>query len=352
MEIISKQEILNFEIKENFKDAKKEKYSYSPSEFIKNFTHNNVHVDPSIQTQERWEKGDYESFIHTVETDTCDDKIIVCDLSSCYMKAIKDNNEDDRRYFLELINRGFKYVSLDGNHRTQLMWQHSSEMNKYKYQNIEVVVYMFLSVKEMHAYARRKNLQKSWNNNELRNVIVSPVRNFVAKISDEYIDTTNKIRIKTDRRQNHEYVAKLLYTILCKYQKTQYGVDQKKLTNLYYVPISSDFFDRFESVMKMWSYIINVKIPKPRQIRKMFPVTLFMMCDSVLTTNPELINKEYLEHIGNKFIDIAKKIEKENRERYYIECSWSKYFDLHERNAYVDIDERVEYFLNQIYTNE
>ena len=93
-------------------------------------------------------------------------------------------------------------------------------------------------------------------------------------------------------------------------------------------------------------------MPKPRQIRRMFPVTLFMMCDTILSTSPELINKEYLEHIGNKFIDITKKIEKENRERYYSECSWSKCFDLDERNAYVDIDERVEFFLTQIYTNE
>jgi hypothetical protein len=271
----------------------------------------------------------------------------VADIQSCLEKAIKNNNKKDIKYFSELKDRGYIYVSLDGNHRTQMMWNDKNNMSKYTHQNIEVVIYMYLSIVEMHEYARRKNLQKPWNRNELRNSIVSSVSDFIRETSNEFIETTDKLKIKTDRYQNQEFMSSLLLLLVSKYQNRPYIVTQKELFKLYELPISDNLFNRFKSIMELWSHVIT-KLKVSKKPRKMFLVTLFMICDHILSTSPELINEEYLDHLVSKFAFIVKDLE----DNYIIDPWWNSIFDLTRRQTYSYINERVEYFLKHIYTNE
>ena len=204
--------------------------------------------------------------MYTIETNTCDDKIIVCEIESCIIKGLKDQNTKDFEKLLQLKNRGYKYISLDGNHRTQKMWQHMDEMNKYPYQKIEILVYKYLSVYEMRHYAYRKNLQKSWNDTEIRNSLPSAVGDFVREISNEFKETTDKLNVKTERYKNHKYIACLLQSLLWKYQGKPGGqISQSDLNKLYTLPISDEFLERFKLVLKLWSEIVITKIPPQRQ---------------------------------------------------------------------------------------
>lgn len=350
MTIICDQETLIISDQVNFKDAKKEIFLYTLSEFVKNFTYDNVYVDPTIQTKERWKSGDFESFMFTIETNTCDDKIILCEIESCIIKAIKDKNTKDLNKLLELKNRGYKYISLDGNHRTQKIWQHMDEMDKYQHQKIEILIYKYLSVYEMRHYAYRKNLQKSWNDTEKRNSLPSPVGDFIREISNEFIETTNHLKVSTDRYKNHKYIACLLQVLLWKYQDKSGGnISQSDLDKMYNLPISDEFFERFKLVLTLWSEIITTKIPlySKKKIRQMFIVTLFMVCDYLLTNKKDLINDEYLEQISSKFILLVNAIESEYRDNAW----WNKYFDLTRRESYSYLIERQDYFIDLLQLN-
>jgi hypothetical protein len=344
MNVLCNQETLIIQDQVNFKDAQKNSFFYTLIEFVENFTYNNVYVDPTIQTKERWKNGDYESFMYTIETNTCDDKIIICEIESCLIKAIKDQNTRDFEKLLQLKNRGYKYISLDGNHRAQKIWQHKDEINKYPHQKIEILVYKYLSVYEMRHYAYRKNLQKSWNDTEIRNSLPSAVGDFVREISNEFMETTNKLNVKTERYRNHKYIACLLQSLLWKYQgKPGKQITQSDLNKLYTLPISDEFFERFRLVLELWSEIvITIMTQSKKKTRQMFIVTLFMICDYLLTNKKDYINKEYLEQIGKKFVILVNEIEKEYKRNAW----WNSFFDLTRRESYSYLIERQDYFID------
>jgi len=329
-----------------FADIKKRSVVYYPSEFIMLFTNQNIYIDPKLQTKERWSKNDKDSFFFTLRTNTYDDKIILCDIETAIIKALKDNNIEDFNELKRLQNLGYKYISMDGNHRTQLMWKYEGDITEFKHKNIEVVIVMYLSIKEMHDYTIRKNKQKAWNESEKRNAIVSPVSDLIRKISGEYTEITDMLKIKNNRYQNNEFFSQLLLLLDNKYQNKSRPIKPKQLKLLFENGVHPSLYVNFNTVIKIWSKIVKIYYSEINDKRKyrMYWITLFMFIDFVLTNHKDDINDNYLRYVAENFNNVINEIEN----NYQLHKTGGL-FDFTRRNSFDNIEERLEYFITKIY---
>jgi len=81
-----------------------------------------IYVDPKLQRRVVWRPTDSVDFIHSCATGFALNAIFIADIQSCLMFAKDEGIKADVRYFQDLLNRGYRYISLDGQNRTRALY--------------------------------------------------------------------------------------------------------------------------------------------------------------------------------------------------------------------------------------
>jgi len=329
-----------------FDDLKKIECRMYPHEYVDRFTYKNVYVDPTLQTKNRWSVKDRDSFLYTLIVNTHDGIILLLDIESALKKAQKDDNYDDFKFLNDLKNKGYLYIIMDGNHRTQILWKHKN-LKVFPHKSIGVVIVKSISINEMHDYTQRNNKQKSWSKSEMRNSYVTPVSDLIRKISNKHVDITDLLKIKNDRYQNQEFFTILLHILNSKYKNTykDVKVSPNALDDMYFNGINDDLYENFDIIINVWSKIVkNFHRKSSKIINKMFWVTLFLFSEHLLNNRHNYLNDDvYIDLITTNFIRVIEQINNDNNL-----LGSDGLFSNVKRYSYVNLDERLKYFINNI----
>lgn len=250
-----------------------EKYSQEPytDEFISEYF-NKTYIDPSYQRHEVWSDSKKYKFVNSVYIGYAINPIILINISMCLDYAEAMGNQEDIKYFSDKKNSGKKYISVDGNNRSQSINSYlNKELDKdvyndsnrevFKKKKISLVILGQMSKNQIHELAMRTNIQDAWNEQENRNAMNTDVSNFIRNFTNEIRPTTEKVRIhKVNRMKDAELLTKMLsYEINGKVKITQ------KLLNKIYRTKDIDlskFKKNITTITKIMEYhTTNIKLP-------------------------------------------------------------------------------------------
>jgi hypothetical protein len=217
---------------------------YTKIENVKNFIKDilpKVYVDKSYQRYEVWSTNSKFSFINSMYRGLVANPIILVDVEMCKMYNHRCGNKEDYNYFNNISERGFLYISVDGNNRSQTINSyHTNDLTKVLYNDtdkeyfgeiqLDLVIYRIMTKNDIHELAVNTNKGDSWNPQESRNALNTPMSGFVREKTEEIITIlTNKVKLTNIKRmKGDELLVKMLayenYGKTCKL--TQQNLDK------------------------------------------------------------------------------------------------------------------------------
>jgi hypothetical protein len=217
--------------------------------------YNQTKLDDSFQRRggmERgsgWTKKDSEAYMESVFSGAVFNKIMTAEVESCHRFAIEVGDGESERYFKNLIDEGFKYVSIDGNNTsstfngyinnefavyTDLDPTTRGKGKKKKYfrdlseseqddllytEKLTYYTFRKIGIVEMSNLFRRENTSTHLNRQEYRQARWSDMAKFVRETANEppnRLIFENLMGISAgdmDKRKHEEYLAQLVYKI-------------------------------------------------------------------------------------------------------------------------------------------
>jgi len=322
----------------------REKFELSPSEFVKKFTPQNVHVDTErVQTQERWKKSDRDGAIQSLIWGTLTDTYTFVDIKSSLNRAIKEKNNHDIKYFENLLKLGYEYLSIDGNHRTQLFWNYIN-LNEFNKTVCQVYVWKNLSTKELSKLAKISNIKPSWNEYELRNDF-SQVSDFIRDISK---NQSEKIKLLENKKWRRKQDRKHIESILILHNQVKncekFVVNKKEKENLTGKDFDSPFYENHELCYNLFGKLVdehrnNFERPK----NGMFYLVLFLLGVDLIENQKSFPSTETIKKMAMSFGEITKKIIDKGDQNL---TGKKGLFDLGNRAIYIKIQKRFDYYKN------
>jgi hypothetical protein len=217
-----------------------EKYFKEPdiSEFVSEYF-NKTYVDPAYQRREVWSENFKYRYIKSVYSGFTANPIILVNVSMCLDYAEVMDNKEDIEYFRNLKNSGIKFISVDGNNRSQTINSYlnrdlEKDVNKdsnrevFKKKKIELRIFGDISKEQIHELAITTNMGNPWNEQENRNAMNTTIASFIREITEKLRPTINKVKIiGTHRMKDSELLTKMLtYEIYGKTKLTQKILDK------------------------------------------------------------------------------------------------------------------------------
>ena len=183
-----------------------------------------TYVDPRFQRKKVWKGSSKDGFRTSVIENTIANPIILVSVESCIERAEITNNQSDLKYFTHIKEvMGLKFVSIDGNNRTNYCLSEWNKIDKdnmtledeifFRERQIPVTIFRSCSRQDMHLIAIRTNKGIAWNKQEDRNAIFGYVSDFIRELSVEMCtnNTTEKILgLNESRMQDDELYAMML----------------------------------------------------------------------------------------------------------------------------------------------
>lgn len=91
------------------------KYIEQPlGEYVVTFNASNTDIDLNFQSQARWKKKNKQSFCHSLFKNQCTGIGYIVDVQQCYKNCTEP---EDKIYFKNYLNKGIKWLIVDGNNR-------------------------------------------------------------------------------------------------------------------------------------------------------------------------------------------------------------------------------------------
>lgn len=249
-----------------------EKYFKEPDilEFVSEYF-NKTYVDPAYQRREVWLENNKYKFIKSVYSGLIANPIILINVSMCLDYAEAVGNKEDIEYFQKVKNSGAKFISVDGNNRSQTInsYLHSdlekdidkdSDREVFKKKKIYLVIFGDMPKEQIHDLAITTNMGNPWNEQENRNAMNTEIASFIRNITLKLTPTTNKVKIgNINRMKDSELLTKMLtHEIHGKIKLTQ------KLLNKVYKTKDIDtskFEKNLTTISKIMEYhTTNVKL--------------------------------------------------------------------------------------------
>lgn len=217
--------------------------------------YNQTKLDDSFQRRggmERgsgWTKKASEAYMESVFSGAVFNKIMTAEVEACHRFAIEVGDGESERYFKNLIDEGFKYVSIDGNNTsstfngyinnefavyTDLDPATRGKGKKKKYfrdlseieqddllytEKLTYYTFRKIGIVEMSNLFRRENTSTHLNKQEYRQARWSDMAKFVRETANEppnRLIFENLMGISAgdmDKRKHEEYLAQLVYKI-------------------------------------------------------------------------------------------------------------------------------------------
>ena len=336
--------------KVQFKDFQNsyDEFVLSPVNYVNTYTPSNTMVDLGIQTKKRWKKKHEKEVIESLIDGTMTAQFHIVDVEECLDWVKKENNLFDFYYFSDLKNKGYKYLSIDGNHRTQLLWKYSndSNINDFWRSKFRVILYKNLTLNQINELAKRLNKGVGWNLIELRNNM-SKVSEFIRTNSDKFITLLKKFAggdIKELKRFKEQETLESFLLIHIQYvNKEKYETKNKQKENLRNLNLEDSLLKNNTTVISIFEKLLTVHVSNYNRLNQMFYVMLYILSIEFLEKTKKFPTKEEIILIVDKFNTICINIIQTPH------LSGPKtLFDLTVRKSWDKLSERFEYIKNNI----
>jgi len=346
-----------------------EKRMFSLEQF--NDIFENIELDLNFQRRGPWNQKHRDKYIESLLTGKAATNISIVDIESCLEYSIEKKNEESIKYYSELKNKGQKYVSIDGNNRSQtlnkllkseipfpdisitftqggrpfeLKGKRFNELEeKYQKKILTKLKVPFNIIKktlrqELNESFLQVNEGKSVNEQEKRNAIEGVVSVKIRELGLKYKKLFEHFSMneKNIKEKNHERIlSMLLYSestggILKEYIGKSNHKDitlKSNLDNLFYQKLTQQDLKKFEKntdfLMKVIKEIVDISNKKIKD-NQFFSIYLL-----VETLKEKYNTKEKIKEIANYFIKmedflIGQKRTSENGKKIiskYSECN-------------------------------
>ena len=287
-----------------------------------------IYIDPRYQRRNSWNKENQLSFIDSIYKNMVSHSIIVVNIGASYHIALQKNRHKDSEYFKSLMDKGYEYISIDGNNRSQtllkyinndikVVYTHDKDKSLFLKKKLTVTTYSSMSLIQMHELGIKVNQGQPWNRQEQRNCINSIVSDYIRETSIKMVKITDRISIKKNRMFDDELLAMLLY-----YETTKRGGTQDSWDTMYKKETAN--IGEFKKVINEWYKVLNSN-DTPKRFDKSFVYNLYTLL-SYLRKNSIFVNTEKYDEFLTLFHEQEILRKNEKRAIYNangIEKSWN-----------------------------
>lgn len=263
-------------------------------DIISRIENKKIYIDPRYQRRNSWNKENQVNFIDSIYKNMVSHSIIVVNIGASYHIALQKNRYKDSEYFKGLMDKGYEYISIDGNNRSQtllkyinndikVVYSHDKDKSLFLKKKLTVSTYSSMSLLQMHELGIKVNQGQPWNRQEQRNCINSIVADYIRDTSRKMDNITDRIGIKKNRMFDDELLAMLLY-----YETNNRGGVQDSWDTMYKKETGD--INSFKKVINEWYKVLNSNTT-PKKFDKSFVYNLYTLL-SYLRKNSIFVNTE------------------------------------------------------------
>lgn len=311
-----------------------------------------------IQRNYVWGENSRKGYNKSLNKKTAVGSFVLANVESCFQKAKQDGNIGDMEFFDGFLKRGYEYISIDGNNRTQfIVSEYGKHIKEYRNSSNEIRNVLNFKVKvdvinsatkeDLHQIAIDINSNTSWNKQETRNAILGVVSNYVRGLSDKMEPVSLKIKeININRLGDDEMYATFLHYS----QHMGNSLTPKNLNTMYINNTELINIPLFEKVVSNWGNVINCLVDnKPGRMKSISHNLFYFLWDLAYRHNLTF-NEDMITEFSQKYLDLENErlrtsIDVNTGNNQWYECN---------RSSGKMIDKKVkriiEDFGNDIYT--
>lgn len=271
-------------------------------DIISKIENKKIYIDPRYQRRNSWNKENQKNFIDSIYKNMVSHSIILVNIGASYHIALQKNRHKDADYFKGLLDKGYEYISIDGNNRSQTItkykngdisvkYSHDKDKSLFLKKKLSVTTYSSMSLLQMHELGIKVNQGQPWNRQEQRNCINSVVADTIREFSTKFDTITEKISVKKSRMYDDELLVMLLF-----YQTNKRGGAQDSWDTMYKKE-TADLVE-FKKVINEWGKILKSH-PNKKKLDKSFVYNLYTLLCYLNEHNVTIKKGEY-----NKFLEI------------------------------------------------
>lgn len=265
-----------------------------------------------IQRNYVWKPSSKNGYNNSLIKRTAVGSFVLAKVETCFDKAKQNGNVEDMEFFDSFLKRGYEYISIDGNNRTQFIvseygkyisdYRNSSDVVRNVLNNkVTVNVINYATKEDLHQIAIDINSNTSWNNQEKRNAILGPVSNYIRGISDKMEPVSLKIKeIDVNRLGDDEMFATFLYYS----QHSSNNISTKNLTTLYKTNTELNNIQLFERTLTNWGKIIDYMIEHKVGRMKSISHNLFYFLWEMRIKHNYKLNEDLIHEFAQRYIDL------------------------------------------------
>jgi hypothetical protein len=271
-----------------------------------------TYVDPRFQRKKVWKINSKLGFRTSVIDNTIANPIILVSVESCIERSEITKNQLDFDYFTKVKERGFKFISIDGNNRTNYCLNEWSNVDKenmtpeeeifFRERQIPVTIFRSCTREEMHLIAIRTNKGIAWNKQEDRNAIYGYVSDFIRDLSVNLSknQTTQLVSgLNPNRMQDDELYAMML----CYHQHPSSHISGQLLKSLYERK-SVDNEKEFKTIISAWELVVKNMAVNKIKIDKSLVMNLFVFLYEIYHNSGRKINEKIVTDFSKIYIEL------------------------------------------------
>lgn len=269
-----------------------------------------------IQRNFVWGKASIDGYRESLIKKRAVGSFVIADVSTCLDKAKQLNNQSDIKFFEGFLDRGYEFISIDGNNRTQFIVSEygkyiqdyrssSSEIRSILNHRVKIDKILYATKRELHETAIDINAQTSWNKQETRNAILGPVSDYIRELSEKMEPVSLRIKeINVNRLGDDEMLATFLYYT----QTSSFNIAPGKLTTMYKNNVELENLRLFEKVLSNWGKVIefisNVKPSKKPNVNKSLACNLFYFLWDISFKHNYKLKDDMIGEFSQRYIDL------------------------------------------------
>jgi hypothetical protein len=271
-----------------------------------------TYVDPRFQRKKVWKNSSKLGFRTSVVENTIANPIILVSVESCIEKAEIMKNQLDLDYFTKVKERGFKYISIDGNNRTNYCLDVWSKVDKenmspeeeifFRERQIPITIFRSCSREDMHLIAIRTNKGIAWNKQEDRNAIYGYVSDFIRDLSID-LSKTETTQLVSGLNPNRMQDDELFAMMLAYHQHPSSNISANLLKSLYERK-SIDNEKEFKIIISAWGLVVKNMGQNKIKIDKSLVMNLFVFLYEIYHNSGRKINEKTITEFSKVYIEL------------------------------------------------
>jgi hypothetical protein len=314
-------------------------------EFVQKYNNEKVYYDPSFQRRVVWDNNDLSKFVRSLTKGSAKlTTIIVVNVRDCLDFAVKNGDQESIVYYRDIHNRGFVYVSLDGQNRSRMLTEfiNSSEQKKISGKFVDLlkdevtivnkkfsdfprelklgILKSQITVVEAGSLSRADlsenfdglNSGVPLNEQEKRNAKPSSIAPTIRELSKKYRNALYRVTKERDRPRmaDDKLLAHMLMALIPNNTKNKglWNLSEPETDDFYNLgldfveidehgcPYTSAAIDRTVSIVEQWSHIIidQTHYTGSKVVSKKMSWAVLLVCewlyDSGMTIQPDKRN--------------------------------------------------------------